>query len=146
MRVYIIGNEGISDDELAVLRLITERRHPAHPRTAWVCPRHCRTKVAPVFSTMPGSKERAPFSNSPARICRRRCHIPFCFEAAIFSRMRSPMTSRSNCAKDNRTVRDDGFEYEGRHYRSLTVIAERITGAHWSGPRFFGVSKRARTP
>ena len=30
--------------------------------------------------------------------------------------------------------REDGFEYEGRHYRSLTVIAERITGAHWSGP------------
>src|SRR6266581_3209842 len=29
-------------------------------------------------------------------------HIPFFFEAAILSRMRSPMTSRSNCAKDNR--------------------------------------------
>ena len=41
-------------------------------------------------------------------------------------------------------VREDGFEYEGRCYRSLTVIAERITGAHWSVPRFFGVSKRAR--
>jgi Protein of unknown function (DUF2924) len=41
-------------------------------------------------------------------------------------------------------VREDGFEYEGRHYRSLTVIAERITGANWSGPRFFGLTKRAR--
>jgi hypothetical protein len=41
-------------------------------------------------------------------------------------------------------VREDGFEYEGQRYRSLTVIAERITGAHWSGPRFFGVTKRAR--
>jgi DUF2924 family protein len=41
-------------------------------------------------------------------------------------------------------VREDGFEYQGRRYRSLTVIAEQITGAHWSGPRFFGVSKRAR--
>ena len=40
-------------------------------------------------------------------------------------------------------VREDGFEYEGQRYRSLTVIAERITGAHWSGPRFFGVTKRA---
>jgi Protein of unknown function (DUF2924) len=39
---------------------------------------------------------------------------------------------------------EDGFEYEGQRYRSLTVIAEQITGAHWSGPRFFGVSKRAR--
>jgi hypothetical protein len=41
-------------------------------------------------------------------------------------------------------VREDGFEYEGQRYRSLTVIAKQITGAHWSGPRFFGVSKRAR--
>jgi hypothetical protein len=41
-------------------------------------------------------------------------------------------------------VREDGFEYEGQCYRSLTVIAERITGAHWSGPRFFGLSKQAR--
>src|ERR1700750_1775537 len=32
-------------------------------------------------------------------------HIPFFFEAAILSRMRSPMTSRSNCAKDNKTLR-----------------------------------------
>jgi hypothetical protein len=41
-------------------------------------------------------------------------------------------------------VRDDGFEYDGQRYRSLTVIAEQITGAHWSGPRFFGLGKRAR--
>jgi hypothetical protein len=40
-------------------------------------------------------------------------------------------------------VREDGFEYEGQRYRSLTVITERITGAHWSGPRFFGLTKRA---
>jgi hypothetical protein len=40
-------------------------------------------------------------------------------------------------------VREDGFEYEGQRHRSLTVIAERITGAHWSGPRFFGVTRRA---
>jgi Protein of unknown function (DUF2924) len=41
-------------------------------------------------------------------------------------------------------VHEDAFEYDGQRYRSLTVIAERITRAHWSGPRFFGVSKRAR--
>jgi hypothetical protein len=41
-------------------------------------------------------------------------------------------------------VGEDGFEYEGRQYRSLTVIAEQITGAHWSGPRFFGLNRRAR--
>jgi hypothetical protein len=41
-------------------------------------------------------------------------------------------------------VHEDGFEYQGQRYRSLTVIAEQITGAHWSGPRFFGVTKWAR--
>jgi DUF2924 family protein len=41
-------------------------------------------------------------------------------------------------------VGENGFEYEGERYRSLTLIAERITGAHWSGPRFFGVTKQAR--
>ena len=40
-------------------------------------------------------------------------------------------------------VRENGFEYEGQHYRSLTVIAEKITGVHWSGPRFFGLTRRA---
>ena len=40
-------------------------------------------------------------------------------------------------------VREDGFEYEGQHYRSLTVIAEEITGAHSSGPRFFRLTRRA---
>jgi hypothetical protein len=38
-------------------------------------------------------------------------------------------------------VLENGFEYEGQRYRSLTMIAARITGAHWSGPRFFGVTK-----
>ena len=41
-------------------------------------------------------------------------------------------------------VGENGFEYEGQRYGSLSVIAERITGAHWSGPRFFGVTRRAR--
>jgi hypothetical protein len=41
-------------------------------------------------------------------------------------------------------VREEGFEYEGQRYRSLSVIAAQITGAHWSGPRFFGLTKRAR--
>jgi hypothetical protein len=41
-------------------------------------------------------------------------------------------------------AREDGFEYDGQRYRSLTVIAERITGTHWSGPRFFGLNRRAR--
>jgi hypothetical protein len=37
------------------------------------------------------------------------------------------------------TVTEEGFEYAGMSYPSLTKIAKRITGARWSGPRFFGL-------
>jgi hypothetical protein len=40
-------------------------------------------------------------------------------------------------------VLDDGFEYRGQRYRSLSQIAAIITGTHWSGPRFFGQIKSA---
>ena len=40
-------------------------------------------------------------------------------------------------------VGDEGFEYDGRQFGSLSHIAEEITGAHWSGPRFFGLRKRS---
>jgi hypothetical protein len=41
------------------------------------------------------------------------------------------------------TVEEQGFTYAGRSYQSLSAIAREITGARWSGPRFFGlISKR----
>jgi hypothetical protein len=40
-------------------------------------------------------------------------------------------------------VHADGFEWNGQRYRSITIIAREITGAHWSGPRFFGLRKSA---
>ena len=40
------------------------------------------------------------------------------------------------------TVQEEGFTYAGRSYRSLTAIAREITGAHWSGPRFFRLARR----
>jgi hypothetical protein len=43
-------------------------------------------------------------------------------------------------------VTDDGFEFQGKTYRSLTKIALDITGAQWSGPRFFGLTKTSATP
>lgn len=39
-------------------------------------------------------------------------------------------------------VLDNGFEHDDRRYNSLSQIARAITGAHWSGPRFFGIRKR----
>lgn len=36
-------------------------------------------------------------------------------------------------------VLEQGFLCDGRHYRSLSEVARAITGARWSGPRFFGL-------
>uniref|UniRef100_UPI0038B2A128 DUF2924 domain-containing protein n=1 Tax=Belnapia mucosa TaxID=2804532 RepID=UPI0038B2A128 len=40
------------------------------------------------------------------------------------------------------TVLTDGFEYEGRPYRSLSAIARHITGTRWNGWSFFGLRSR----
>lgn len=40
-------------------------------------------------------------------------------------------------------IADDVFRYRGKPYKSLTAIAFEITGARWSGPRFFGLKTRA---
>jgi Protein of unknown function (DUF2924) len=37
------------------------------------------------------------------------------------------------------TVLESGYRWQGETYRSLSRIAREITGAHWSGPRFFGL-------
>jgi hypothetical protein len=37
-------------------------------------------------------------------------------------------------------VVEDGFLWEGQRYRSLTAIANAVTGTRWSGPRFFGLN------
>lgn len=40
---------------------------------------------------------------------------------------------------------EDGFDFEGRRYPSLSKIAREITGARWSGPRFFGLAGRGKS-
>ena len=57
--------------------------------------------------------------------------------------------------KDARLVRDwngvshvvdvvpGGFTYRDKNYRSLSAIAREITGARWSGPRFFGLQDKS---
>ena len=37
------------------------------------------------------------------------------------------------------TVLADGFEYQGRPYKSLSAVARAITGTRWNGPLFFGL-------
>jgi hypothetical protein len=42
----------------------------------------------------------------------------------------------------NVVVLENGFEHDGRQYRSLTHVARAITGTHQSGTLFFGLTKR----
>src|SRR5271169_7103220 len=39
-------------------------------------------------------------------------------------------------------VLDRGVLYKRKRYRSLTEVAQLITGAHWNGPQFFGLRSR----
>ena len=43
-------------------------------------------------------------------------------------------------------VLEDGFEYDGKHWKSLTAIAKAITGNQWNGPLFFGLAERKKKP
>jgi Protein of unknown function (DUF2924) len=40
------------------------------------------------------------------------------------------------------TVLADGFEYQGKRYRSLSAIAREVTGTRWNGLSFFGLAGR----
>lgn len=39
-------------------------------------------------------------------------------------------------------VLKDGFEYNGRVWKSLTAVASHIAGVHWNGPMFFGLRRK----
>ncbi len=41
-------------------------------------------------------------------------------------------------------VRDNDFEFQGRHYKSLSAIARAITGTQWNGLAFFGLKSGKR--
>ncbi|HEY9092862.1 DUF2924 domain-containing protein [Parasphingorhabdus sp.] len=40
------------------------------------------------------------------------------------------------------TVLKDGFDWQGRRYKSLSAVARDITGTQWNGYRFFGLRER----
>ena len=41
-------------------------------------------------------------------------------------------------------VLTDGFDWQGRKYKSLSAVARAITGTRWNGYRFFGLRERKR--
>lgn len=41
-------------------------------------------------------------------------------------------------------ITSDGATYDGQRFASLSAVARHVTGQHWSGPRFFNLTKRTR--
>ena len=41
------------------------------------------------------------------------------------------------------TVLPKGFDYEGQVYRSLSAVAQVVTGSHWNGHLFFGLKNES---
>jgi hypothetical protein len=39
------------------------------------------------------------------------------------------------------TICKDGFEFQGKQYRSLSAVAKQITGSQWNGFTFFGLAQ-----
>jgi hypothetical protein len=64
------------------------------------------------------------------------------------ARAKSQPTSGTTLVREYRgvehrvIVRDDGYEYGGRMFKSLSAIARAITGTPWSGLVFFGLKAR----
>lgn len=54
------------------------------------------------------------------------------------------LTREYGGAQHEVTVTADRFAYQGKPYRSLSMIAREITGTRWSGPAFFGMRLMAR--
>jgi hypothetical protein len=150
MRVYIIGNDGITlwrkapatvnDDEIAVASNKEQHTGPPLGLSRDLMIRGLADKL----------QQRA--HGGPSRALQRRLQIlagefekgTRSFDLGNVLKTGATLVRQWRGHIHTVLVREDGFEYEGRRYRSLTMIAEQITGAHWSGPRFFGVSKRAR--
>ena len=92
------------------------------------------------------------FRKSPSVVCRRRRYGVWGL-ARVREQWAIATQSQPRIKPGARLVREwhgrtysviateEGFQFEGKVYRSLTGIAREITGAGWSGPRFFGLAK-----
>ncbi len=66
------------------------------------------------------------------------------FDAAIVLKPGTKLVREWHGRSHTVMVTEDGFEFDGQRYRSLTRVARLITGVHWSGPVFFGLKQRPR--
>ena len=91
-----------------------------------------------------GGLSKATSRKLAALVQARRSDAEIAPESAQRIRAGARLVREWNGRTHTVTVEEEGFTYAGRSYRSLTAIAREITGARWSGPRFFGLAAEER--
>ncbi len=103
-----------------------------------------------LLSTDQGSRSIATMENSSvadtpiqssatSKLRRRPPTIPIPRPSVLSVRAGTHLVREWNGRTYQVEALDKGFRLDGKTYRSLSAIAKKITGAHWSGPRFFGL-------
>jgi hypothetical protein len=87
----------------------------------------------------------------PPRPSRTQSHLPLLALASPARRSETPRpgTILTRVYKGETLqvhVMEDGFDFEGVRYASLSALAKAITGSHCSGHRFFGLDRQEATP
>lgn len=120
---------------LDALRAEWRRRFKADP--------HLRISTDLLRRAVTYRVQEAAFGGLRADVARKLASAAWAITAAPTAGLKSGTTLVREWHGRTHTVRtlDEGFEYEGQRYRSLSIIAREITGAAWSGPRFFGLIK-----
>lgn len=75
----------------------------------------------------------------PAKTTRRLQKIASGKTASTMAKPGSHLVREWNGRTYQVEVTGRGYVMDGKTWRSLSAVAKHITGAHWSGPRFFGV-------
>ena len=80
--------------------------------------------------------------------------VPLCVAGTAHARIGTPPRSGSyplrgvdeiDHVRMDVTVVAGGYEHEGVRYRSLSALANALTGSHLNGRHFFGLTKRKAT-
>lgn len=72
-------------------------------------------------------------SSTSEDLSNRKCRRPVSFKAG--TRLIREWHGQTHTV----IILEEGVEWQGQRYASLSVVAREITGARWSGPRFFGL-------
>ncbi len=75
---------------------------------------------------------------------RKKAAPPSSVRVAIYCRQSVTDDKDFGSLEAQREAVEGGYECDGVVYRSLSAVAKAVTGSHWSGRRFFGLTQRKK--